>query len=522
MPHIVYVQPLLTNTWDANSLVAGTQDGNGNWGADPANWWNGSANVAWTDFNFAVFGSGTTTNCTVTLTNDVTPYAMTFNAGTGSYTIAGTNSIWLNVPNTPLNIIANGNAIINAQLQGDNSLVKLGNGKLTLNASNSYAGATVVGAGILKLGTNTAFGSSAMVTNAGTLDLNGHDFTASMFGNPIAIGGAGTGAGGTVITNSSTTRGLLQDVALAADATIAGANTIFIGGTNAVNGILDLNGFTLTKAGSGTLVLNGVNLTGPGNITVNAGTLQLIDNYSSDSPPGNQQDTSLAGNGNLTINAGGAVIIPKWGSTLTLSMPMILNGGTLGSKWPGPNGATFASTILVNSNSTINLNGGGYGNGAFSGNITGTGGLTVTGDSQTRTFTGTNSYAWTTISAGILKIGTNGANGTLGLGPVTNNAALTFDHANNVSITNRISGTGSVTQSGTGTLALFGTNTLAYRRHHIGCRHIFECQRAGNRRHQRAAGGKSGTIAFTGGTLQYSAVNAFDYSSRFSTATNQD
>ena len=34
--------------------------------------------------------------------------------------------------------------------------------------------------------------------------------------------------------------------------------------------------------------------------------------------------------------------------------------------------------------------------------------------------------------------------------------------------------------------------------------------------------GKSGTIAFTGGTLQYSSVNAFDYSSRFSTATNQD
>ncbi len=511
---IAYVQPSITNTWDANGSVSGAQDGSGNWGADPANWWNGSADVAWTDLNFAVFGAGTTTNCTVTLTNDVMPYAMTFNAGTGSYTIAGTNSIWLNVPDTSLNITVNGSATINTPLQGDNSLVKLGNGKLTLNASNSYAGATVVSAGILKLGTNTAFGSSAFVTNTGTLDINGLDFTASMFGNAITVGGAGTGASGTVITNSSSaTRGQLQDVELGADATIGGANTIFIGGINAVNGILDLNGFTLTKAGSGTLLLNGVNLTGPGNITVNAGTLQLIDTYGN-----SQQNTTLAASGNLTINAGGSVITPKWGSTLTVSMPVVMNGGTLGSTWPGPNGATYACPILVNTNSTINFNGGGYGNGTFSGNITGPAGLTVTGDDQTRTFTGTNSYGWTTISAGILKIGTNGANGTLGLGPVTNNATLTFDRANNLSVTNRISGTGTVTQSGTGTLALFGTNTYTGGTTlGAGILNVSAPETAGT----SGPLGKSGTIAFTGGTLQYSAVNAFDYSSRFSTATNQ-
>ena len=510
---VISVSPSVTNTWDANPAVAGAQDGNGNWGGGTTNWWNGSADVAWADYNYAVFGAGTTTNCTVTLTNDVTPYAITFNAGTGSYTIAGTNSIWLSVPDTALDITANGNATISAPLQGDNSLVKLGTGTLTLNASNSYAGETIVSAGTLKLGTNTACGSGILVTNTGTLSLNGLDFTASMFGLPVTISGAGTGVGGTALVNSSATRSLLQDVELSADATIASSSTIFIGGTNAVNGILDLNGHTLTKASSGTVVLNGVNMTGPGNLTVNAGTLQLMDTYGN-----NQQNTTLAGSGNLTIGSGGSVMTYKWGSTLTVTMPVVMNGGTLGSGWPGPNGATYACPILVNTNSTFNF-GGGYDSCTFSGNITGPAGLTITGGSATRTFTGTNTYGWTTLSAGVLKIGNAGTTGTLGVGLVTNNAALTFARTDNISVTNRISGTGSVTQSGTGKLSLFGTNlytggtTLA-----SGVLNVSAPETAGT----SGPLGKSGTITFSGGTLQYSAFDAADYSSRFSTATNQD
>ena len=451
---VVTVQPAVTNAWDANSSLAGAQDGNGTWDASTANWWNGSADVAWTDFNFAVFGSGTGTNCTVTLAADVTPYAVTFNAGTGNYTIAGTNSIWLNVPGLPLNITANGNATIGVPLQGDNSLVKLGAGKLTLTASNSYAGETIVAAGMLKLGTNTAFGSDIVVTNPGTLDLNGQDLTASMFGNPVTI--SGPGAGGTVITNSSSAiRGQLQDVMLSDNATLAGANTLFIGGTNAQNGILNLNGFTLTKASSGTLILNGLNLTGPGNLTINAGTLQLMDNYGN-----NQQNTVLAGSGTLTINPGASVMTYKWGATLTVTMPVVMNGGTLGSGWPGPNGATYACPITVSNNSTLNFSGG-YDNCTLSGNLTGSAGLNIVGGSGTRIFTGTNSYGWTTIGAGTLKIGNGGTTGTLGLGPVTNNATLTFSRTDNLTVSNLIAGSGALIQSGPGTLTLSGANTYA-------------------------------------------------------------
>lgn len=498
--------------WDANGAAPGAQDGNGNWGSSSATWWNGSTNTVWTD-NIAVFGAGTTTNCTVTLTNDVMPYALAFNTNAGgAYTLAGANSIWLNVPGTPLNVTANGNATISVPLRGNNALVKLGAGTLTLTAASHYAGATLVSEGILKLGTNTAFGSGLVATNAGTLDLNGRDFTASMFGLPLTVGG--TGMGGMVVTNSATARAQFQDLELATDATLGGANTLFIGGTNAANGVLNLNGHTLTKAGNGALVLNGMSLTGAGNITVNAGSLQLMDNYSG----GNQQDTALTGSGNLTINAGATVTTYRWNPTLTLSMPVVMNGGTLGSSWPGPNGATYACPMLVNSNSTINLNGGGYGNATFSGHITGNGGLTVTGDSQTRMFTGTNSYGWTTISTGVLQIGNGGTGGTLGLGPVTNNATLTFNRSDALSVSNRIFGSGALTQSGVGSLNLSGTNvytgstTLA-----AGILNVSAPETPG------ASGplGKSGKLIFTGGILQYSGLNSFDYSPRFSTATNQ-
>ncbi|MBS7811018.1 autotransporter-associated beta strand repeat-containing protein [Roseococcus pinisoli] len=77
----------------------------------------------------------------------------------------------------------------------------------------------------------------------------------------------------------------------------------------------------------------------------------------------------------------------------------------------------------------------------------GTGTLTLTGD---------NTLAGTTITAGTLAIG-NG--GTLGVGAVTNNAALVFDRTDVSTFANDISGSGTVTQAGSGTTILTGNNT---------------------------------------------------------------
>jgi autotransporter-associated beta strand protein len=412
--------------------------GSGTWDINTtANWQNtSSSSVNYLDGNAVQFEdtlSGASP-ITVTLNTIVSPAAVTANDSSKNYTISGTGGI-----------------------SGSASLIKNGTGTLTLSTSNSFTGPTLVTAGVLQFGTNTAFGSSAIVTNTGTLDLNGFDFTGPMFNRPITI--SGTGVGGTVITNSATARGRLHYVVLGADATIASANPIFIGGSNAVNGTLALGVNNLTVGGTNSVMLNGLYVSGSGNITItNSATLYLSDNYTG----GNQQNVNLTNNnGYINIYSGASMICQKYGGGWTVSTPIVLNGGTFGSVWPSPNGLTFNSPIILSNNGTINMNGAGYGNCTFAGPITGTGGLTVAGDGSTRTFTGTNSYGWTTITNGPLQIGNAGTTGTLGLGPVTNYATLAFKHSDSLLVTNQISGPGVLTQVGTGTVILYGTNTYS-------------------------------------------------------------
>jgi autotransporter-associated beta strand protein len=69
-----------------------------------------------------------------------------------------------------------------------------------------------------------------------------------------------------------------------------------------------------------------------------------------------------------------------------------------------------------------------------------------------------------------------------------------------------------LTKTGTGTMTLTGTNS--YTGGTTLQQGILNLGNAG-------ALGTAGTLSFTGGTLQYSASNQTDYSSRFSTAANQ-
>ncbi len=58
-----------------------------------------------------------------------------------------------------------------------------------------------------------------------------------------------------------------------------------------------------------------------------------------------------------------------------------------------------------------------------------------------------------------MQIGAGGAAGSLGTGNVVDNAALTFNRSDNITVANVISGTGTLTQAGTGTTTLTGANT---------------------------------------------------------------
>ncbi|MGA3404039.1 MAG: autotransporter domain-containing protein, partial [Acetobacteraceae bacterium] len=132
-----------------------------------------------------------------------------------------------------------------------------------------------------------------------------------------------------------------------------------------------------------------------------------------------------------------------------------------------PNGGAVPEVLLGANTLTVDANGNGIfgATSTFGGVISGTGGLVKTG-ADTLVLSGTNTYSGgTTISQGTLQLGGTGfgANaatvGTLGSGPVTDNANLTFTEPAAVTVANAISGSGTVTQSGPGAITLNGANT---------------------------------------------------------------
>jgi autotransporter-associated beta strand protein len=100
--------------------------------------------------------------------------------------------------------------------------------------------------------------------------------------------------------------------------------------------------------------------------------------------------------------------------------------------------------------------------GSDSGSISGSTGLLKQGagtlildNGVANTFTGA-----ITISGGILQVGNNDTSGSLPAGPITDNAVLAYARADNISVGNIISGSGSVVSAGGGTLQLAMANTF--------------------------------------------------------------
>ena len=94
-------------------------------------------------------------------------------------------------------------------------------------------------------------------------------------------------------------------------------------------------------------------------------------------------------------------------------------------------------------------------------NITGTGSVTQSG-TGTLAITGSLSQSSLTISSGILQIGNGGTTGTVTSAPIVNNAGLAVSRSDaSYTLSNVVSGTGSLTKIGSTTLVLSGTNTYS-------------------------------------------------------------
>ena len=266
----------------ADAARAGWMDkpDNGYWNGSAGSWNNTSVNWstnagqaasgAWdrNAFTTAVFaGSGGTVNVAEPVAAD----GLIFE--TGGYTLAGTQPLILNGPETMIDQKSHG-ATINAPLTGLGGIAVAGTGTLTLGGSNDYNGTTAVRVGTLALaggdnrlpkGTVLTLGDGGSV-NVGVLKLNGcnqeltglwtaghKDYHLGLFGGDRVLNGSATPC--TLTLN-------IED----------GLNNQFVGtlggpGTNE-------NNFAVKKTGGGTLWL-GRSANWTGGTMIEEGALEL-------------------------------------------------------------------------------------------------------------------------------------------------------------------------------------------------------------------------------------------------------
>ncbi len=439
----------------------------------------------------AISGTGTLTKQgagTLTLTGSNSYSGVTtISAGTlqvGAGSTAGTLGSGSVTDNAALTFNRSDSITVSNAISGTGTVTKQGAGTLTLTGANSYSGVTTISAGTLQVGsggTAGTLGSGSVTDNAALLFNRSDSITV---GN--AISGSGTltkqGAGtltltgsnsyssittisaGTIQVGEGSTAGTLGSGSVTDNAALIFNRSDDLTVSNAISG-----SGTLTKQGAGTLTLTGAN-SYSGVTTISAGTLQvgsggtagtlgsgsvsdnaaLIFNRSDSITVGN----AISGSGTLTKQGAGTLTLTgsnSYSGITTISAGTIQVGAGSTSGTLGSGGVTDNAALTFNRSDDLTV----------SNAISGTGTLTKQG-AGTLTLTGSNSYSGvTTISAGTLQVGAGSTAGTLGSGSVTDNAALTFNRSDSITVSNAISGTGTVTKQGAGTLTLTGANSYS-------------------------------------------------------------
>lgn len=455
----------------------------------------GAASDCWYNFNLPNQGA---------LTISAANYAFQGNSSWGTLTFSGGGSLWLygnSVYNGTITTSSNADGTFKAgtlypgKMSGTGSTTNAAvfNGAIeggfsinaeqysntvfiaTFNAANSYSGGTTIGsyttinlekAGTLGAGATTIKSGGKLNIQNTTADLT--LTSAVTISNGASMTVSNTGAG--VTLNSIT---IAPGGAFNVDGTLSSA----ISGTYNINGTLNAktnNAFStaaILKFGAGgtldagsttqSLKLQGTGKAHQGTVKGNGATVTLV-NTSGDV----WTSIDLGTTGKLFVaNSCGDL---AWQGTFSFdTMEWQRNGGTL---WLYANSTVTGKITTAASNtnqSTLRLGCTSNTNGApltLDGAISGKFNILLSNESEsnpagTVVFTSANSYTGsTTITNGTLKLTDDG---TFGTGAVINNSAIIFENTNGQTISNAITGTGSVTVQGeTETaIALSGANT---------------------------------------------------------------
>ena len=363
-------------------------------------------------------------------------------------------------------------------IAGPGSLIKTGQGTLTLGGQSTYNGGTTLNGGILSISADQNLGSfSAALTLANNAGLETTATLSSV--RPITLNPGG---------------GIFQvDTA---------------GNTTTLSGIISGPGF-LSKTGEGALILTGNNTYGEGTIlnegmlqgtlpqntplTVYGGTYTLTESQAFSALSGTGGSVALGNNTTLTINGststvafqgsitGPGSLIKTGTGTLTLTGVNNYGGGTTinGGVLIGTN-ASLPGNIANNASLEFNQNT----DGTFAGVISGSGSVIKTG-AGTLTFAGANSYGGGTLlnegtlsvssdqnlgdSSGALTLANNSTLETTATLSSSRNMTLnvgggTFQvdtAGNTTTLSGILGGGGLLTKTGPGTLILAGQNTYS-------------------------------------------------------------
>jgi autotransporter-associated beta strand protein len=406
--------------------------------------------------NSTVFGTNAPSLTSYSTTSSAIGFGFDLNA-TASIT-GTTSSITGNIADTNVRFNQSTDGTYSGLLSGNSSLKKFGTGTVTLSGANTFTGGTTISAGSL-VGTTSSL-QGAMTNNAAvTFDqstagtyagvMSGSGSFTKLGAGTVILTGANTYSGGTSIsagtlvgTTSSLQGAITNNAAVTFDQATAGTYA----------GVMSGSG-SFTKLGAGTVTLSGAN-TYSGGTWISGGTLTA----------GN---VSAFGTGALTIGAGTVLDLANYsiGNTVTNNGGTILNAGTI-------SGGDFSggTTDLSGSNSTVTEV-----TGTATVNVSGTDTTITTVSGGTLNVTGVDA-AITTVSGGTLNVtGADAAITTVSGGTINVNAAGTTIQSYNggnvaVGATQTVtvnegmssgvlSGAGGLTKGGAATLTLTGTST---------------------------------------------------------------
>jgi fibronectin-binding autotransporter adhesin len=300
-------------------------------------------------------------------------------------------------------------ATIGGVIDGSGSLTKQGAGTLTLSGNNSYDGLTTISAGTIRLGHDSALGSTAagtVIGSDGTLDINAR----SIQGEAITVAGTITNTGGQQPN-------ALRNVTLSGNATFTGSGRWDIRGGG---GTLNLNGHTLTKTGNNYVGIIDSTVTADGGaVVVSQGTFSLT------------RSTWMTGS--VTVNSNAILRFENNSANYAYGMGITLNAARLETSG---NPLTINSNVALTGTNAFNVTSDLTATGDFSGS----GGVNKTGGAAL-VLTGTNVYTGTTtLRVGILAVASSSSLGT---------GLLDFRADSGQTITFRSADTGTLTLANT-------------------------------------------------------------------------